>query len=61
MSLILEKPFPSLKLKIKTMEEVKILRKRQSISNQVSPLSHKVLVESEKCSQCDILKMKIKI
>lgn len=43
------------------MEEVENLRERQRVLSQVSSSYHKVLDESDKCSQCDICKIKTKI
>lgn len=38
------------------MEEVETLREKQSALTQVFSPSREVLVESDKCSQCDVLK-----
>lgn len=38
------------------MEELETLKERKSISAQVYFPSHEILVETDKCNQCDILK-----
>lgn len=50
----------SLELKNKNLfEEIEILKEKQDDMIQNSSSSHKVLYETIKCDQCDILKSKV--